>query len=93
MTIEVALAGEIDVSTVAEVKEKLTGAIEANPGATVHVDLTKVEFLDSTALGVLVGALRRARTNGGEIVLAGARPNVAKVFQITGLDKVFEIQS
>jgi anti-sigma B factor antagonist len=93
MTIDVALAGEIDVATVAEVKEKLTGAIEANPGETVRVDLTAVDFLDSTGLGVLVGALRRARTAGGGIILAGARPNVAKVFQITGLDKVFEIEA
>jgi anti-sigma B factor antagonist len=74
------------------VKDKLTAAIEANPGETVRVDLTDVDFLDSTGLGVLVGALRRAHTGGGEVVLAGARPNVAKVFQITGLDKVFEIE-
>jgi anti-sigma B factor antagonist len=88
----VKLSGDVDIASVPAIRAELTAAVEANPGATVTVDLRDVEFLDSTGLGILVGALRRARTADGDVVLVGPRPNVAKVFSITGLDKVFTIQ-
>ena len=53
------------------------------------VDLDGVEFLDSTGLGVLVGALKRVRTNNGELALVCSESRILKVFEITGLTKVF----
>lgn len=85
-------AGEIDVTTAPELREHLHEAIDTHVGEVVVVDLSAVEFMDSTGLGVLVGALKHSRTSGGDIALVGARPNVWKVFTITGLDKVFTAQ-
>jgi anti-sigma B factor antagonist len=50
-----------------------------------------VEFLDSTGLGVLVGALKRARAGGGSVGLACNQPKILKIFNVTGLEKVFTI--
>lgn len=82
-------AGEIDATTAPSLRTSVYEAIAANPGEIVTVDLSRVEFLDSTGLGVLVGALKHARTGGGDIALDGAPAHIWKVFQITGLDKVF----
>jgi anti-sigma B factor antagonist len=57
----------------------------------VVVDLSEVEFIDSTGLGVLVGAGARARNRGGEVRIVCPRRGIRKVFDITGLDTVFEI--
>jgi len=50
-----------------------------------------VDFLDSTGLGVLVGGLKRLRTNGGDLSLVCTQPRILKVFEITGLTSVFSI--
>jgi len=54
------------------------------------VDLSEVDFVDSTGLGVLIGVLKRVRTQGGQLRLAGAQPSVHRVVELVGLDRVFE---
>jgi anti-sigma B factor antagonist len=88
---DLALEGEIDVSNADVVKARLAEAIDADPGGTIRVDLEAVTFLDSTALGAIIGALRRARANGGDIELVKAQPKILRVFTLTGLDKVIGV--
>jgi anti-sigma B factor antagonist len=57
----------------------------------VAVDLREVTFLDSSALGVLVGALRRCRENDTQFDLLITSPRLLKIFEITGLTSVFTI--
>jgi anti-sigma B factor antagonist len=58
---------------------------------TVVLDLLDVTFLDSTALGVLVGALKRCRELGGDLHIVVSDPRIMKIFEITGLTNVFTI--
>ena len=61
-------------------------------GAThVIVDLTSTTFIDSTTLGVLVGGLRRLRATDGQLTIVCSDPNITKIFEITGLDRVFDL--
>jgi len=57
----------------------------------IVVDLSGMDFIDSTGLGVFVGALKRAREGGGGIELRGLKPSARKVFEITGLSSAFTI--
>lgn len=86
----VAVSGEIDVATAPQLRECLHQVI-ARGDATVVLDLLGVTFLDSTALGVLVGALKRCRELGGELHIVVADPRIMKIFEITGLTSVFTI--
>jgi anti-sigma B factor antagonist len=86
----VAVRGEIDLFTAPELKQKLTDAIEGGKTRIV-VDLTQTTFLDSTALGVLIGAVKRLRTRDGALVIVNVDQNIAKTFEITGLDQIFTI--
>jgi anti-sigma B factor antagonist len=86
----IAVGGEIDVATAPQLRECLHKAI-AQGQATVVVDLLGVTFLDSTALGVLVGALKRCRELGGELHVVVTDFRIMKIFEITGLNKVFRI--
>jgi anti-sigma B factor antagonist len=82
--------GEVDLDTAPDLKEQLAEAIRG--GATdLVVNLGLVEFLDSSGLGVLIGALKRCKEAGGTLALAAPRRPVQKVLTITGLDKVFPI--
>jgi anti-sigma B factor antagonist len=85
-----AVSGEIDMATAPMLRERIHGLI-ADQKVKLVVDLDDVGFLDSTALGVLVGGLKRARTDGGEIRIACAQPRVRKVFEITRLDSAFDL--
>ncbi|MGE4283295.1 MAG: STAS domain-containing protein [Clostridia bacterium] len=89
--ITVALSGEIDISTVGELKEKLYNSIEQNY-QTIKLDCMSLNYIDSTGLGVLVGALKKVKHYDGEIVLVNLKNNIKKLFLITGLDKVFVIE-
>lgn len=86
----VAVRGEIDVATAPQLRECLHRVI-ADGQSTIVLDILDVTFLDSTALGVLVGALKRCRELGGDLYVVVADPRIVKIFEITGLTNVFTI--
>ncbi|MDX6720315.1 MAG: anti-sigma factor antagonist [Solirubrobacteraceae bacterium] len=85
-----AVRGEIDLFTAPELKQVLADAIEAGR-IRIIVDLTETTFLDSTALGVLIGAVKRLRSRHGALAIVNVDENIAKTFEITGLDQIFTI--
>jgi anti-sigma B factor antagonist len=86
----VVVRGEIDVASAPELRTHLH-ELCATHAPSVAVDLRSVTFLDSSALGVLVGALRRCRENETSFKLVIDSPRLLKIFEITGLTSVFEI--
>ena len=86
----VSVAGELDLATAPDLKEALTEVVR-NGATGVVVDLSKTSFIDSTTLGVLMGAVKRLRPNGGELVISCHDSNIRKIFEITLLDRVFTI--
>ena len=87
----ISLGGEIDLYTAPEFKERMVELIEAGKKHIV-VDLSEATFIDSTTLGVLVGGVKRLRPSGGGLALVCTDQNISKIFEITGLDRVFSIQ-
>ncbi|MEX0674709.1 MAG: STAS domain-containing protein [Gaiellaceae bacterium] len=86
----ISLSGEVDLYTAPEFKQQLLEVISQG-AETVIVDLTNTTFIDSTTLGVLVGGVKRLRPNGGQLSLVCSDRNITKIFEITGLDRVFTI--
>jgi anti-sigma B factor antagonist len=86
----IAARGEIDLFTAPELKQVITEVIE-NGERRVAIDLSEVSFLDSTALGVLIGAVKRLRSRGGALAVINTDSSIAKTFEITGLDQIFTI--
>ena len=84
------VAGEVDVYTAPKLREKLVELVGDGHHHLI-VDMTKVEFLDSTGLGVLVGGLKRVRSHEGSLALVCDQERILKIFRITGLTKVFPI--
>jgi len=86
----VEVQGEIDVYTSPRVKETINELIDAGHYNMV-VNLEGVRYIDSTGLGVLIGALKKVREKNGKIVLICTNPQIKKIFNITGLIKIFDI--
>jgi anti-sigma B factor antagonist len=89
-TYVISLAGEVDLYTAPEFKQQLLEVI-AQGGKEVIVDFGGTTFIDSTTLGVLVGGVKRLRSNDGQLALVCDDRNITKIFEITGLDRVFTI--
>jgi anti-sigma B factor antagonist len=87
------VAGEIDLYTAPKLHSELMSALSATRGAPLRlvVDMTGVEFCDSTGMNVLLAAHRRAREDGGDLQLAAPRSAIRKVLQVTGLESVFTV--
>jgi anti-sigma B factor antagonist len=86
------LKGEVDLYTAPEFKQHLLKQIEG--GVTqIIVDFSDTTFIDSTTLGVLVGGVKRLRPVGGQLVLVCSDRNIIKIFEITGLHRVFDIHN
>jgi anti-sigma B factor antagonist len=82
--------GEIDVRTAPRLRELLIDLVSKDNYQLV-VNLDRVEFLDSTGLGALVGGAKRAQARDGALDLVCTRERILKAFRITGLTKVFGI--
>jgi anti-sigma B factor antagonist len=79
------VTGDIDVSTVSGLRERLLGLADA--GEPLIVDLNSVSFIDSTGLGVLVAVARRADARGGSLHAVCSRPPTRKLLWLTGVDR------
>lgn len=88
----ISVAGELDLYTAPQLKENLLAAIE-NGDLDIVIDMAGVHFIDSSALGVLIGGVKRLKPKDGRMVLVSVDENVNWIFQITGLNSVFDIYS
>jgi anti-sigma B factor antagonist len=81
----VTVAGEVDIATVAELRERL--AALAVSGVPLVADLDQVSFIDATGLGALAGAAREATEHGTSLHVVCAQPQTRRLFRVTGLDR------
>jgi anti-sigma B factor antagonist len=84
------VAGEVDAYTAPMLREQIRD-LAAKGAVHLIADLSRVDFLDSTGLGTLVGGLKRLREAGGTLTLVITAPRILRLFQITGLTKVLAI--
>ncbi len=84
------VAGELDLYTAPRLKEALLQAL-GDGMLRIVIDMSGVHFIDSSALGVLIGGVKRLKPKDGRLVLVSVDENVNWIFQITGLNSVFDI--
>lgn len=87
----VTLSGSIYVEEAAAIRENLISYIDRG-NKTFVIDLSDVDYIDSSGLGVLVAIQKRALQNGGSVIIRGLKGLVKDLFELTRLTKVFEIQ-
>ncbi len=87
----VELEGEVDVYTAGQLKEAFKLIIKEKK-ENIKIDADKLEYIDSTGLGILIGALKRLKQEDKDIIISNIKPNIGKLLKITGLDKVFIIE-
>lgn len=88
----VALAGEIDLSNHVALRTALNDLIVGG-SVDLVLDLTDVTFMDSTGLGAMIGTRRRVHAFQGSLAIVLTNDAILRVFQVTGLDKVFDLRS
>jgi len=86
----VSLNGELDISSSDELRYKIDRALDEKPVKHLVLDLSRVSFIDSSGLGVILGRYKRVDRNGGKIVIVGLQPQVRRVMQLSGLLKLME---
>ena len=82
--------GEVDVYTSPALRDELYRLVDGG-AKRVTLDFSGMDFIDSSGLGVLVGALKRIRERDGDLELRSLQPSARKVLEITGLTQVFTI--
>jgi len=85
------LSGEVDIYTSKSFKEELNNIVDSTKQDLV-IDFKDLNYIDSTGLGILVGALKKVKQNNKEVYITNIKDNIKKLFIITGLDKLFIIK-
>ncbi|WP_395106647.1 STAS domain-containing protein [Actinomadura sp. SCN-SB] len=86
----VTATGELDLYTAPKLQSALATLLRDQADRIV-VDMSGIEFCDSTGVNVLLAALKRIKERNGTLELAAPRPAVRRVLQVTGLDTVFTV--
>lgn len=86
----ISVSGEIDISNADKLRNAIDLALE-QPTERVELDFARVAYIDSTGIGVLVGAAHHADEHGKGLAITGAQPNVVRVAQLLGVDKDIDI--
>jgi anti-sigma B factor antagonist len=84
------LSGEVDVYTAPQLRAAIMEEVERG---TKHllINLKRVGYMDSTGLGILIGGVKRLRESNGALLLVGPTPRIARIFEITGLNTIFNV--
>lgn len=88
---EVKLEGDLDVSNAEKLKAHLNEIYE-NKNLDIKLNLENLDYIDSTGLGIIIGMLKKLKTNNQEIHIKKPKKNVEKIFDITGLNKIFNME-
>jgi anti-sigma B factor antagonist len=86
----VVVAGDIDLHSAPELRDELSALVDSDT-RQVTLDLSEVTFLDSMALGVILGTKKRLAASGRDLELVVANPDIRRIFEITMLDRIFEL--
>ncbi len=85
------LTGEVDIYTAGQLKETFIKLLEEKK-VNIKINAAHLEYIDSTGLGVLIGALKRLKQENKNIIIYNIKPSIKKLLNITGLDKIFIIE-
>lgn len=85
------IIGEIDIYTAPKLKEHLAKLDKAE-GMEVELDLSEVNYMDSTGLGIFVGFYKEVKANNGKLVIKGLNQRLYRLFEITGLSEIMDIE-
>ncbi len=85
------VAGEIDAFTAPKLQDTLIPLVAASAGGAVVLDLADVGYMDSTGIGVIVGALKATRQSGCRLSIRNANGRIQRLFRITGLNEIVPI--
>jgi len=88
---DIHLEGELDVSSADKLKEYLHNLADEKI-LDMKMNLENLDYIDSTGLGVMIGVLKKLKTDNKEIYILNPKNNVKKIFTITGLDKIFKME-
>lgn len=83
--------GQLSAANTEELQEQLSKAVKSSERSSILVDMSQVEFIDSASLMVITTAFREAQSMGRRFSICSLSPSVAIIFELTQLDKVFEI--
>ena len=84
------LEGEVDVYTAPVLRQEIVGQVDSGVKHLL-INLARVEYLDSTGLGILIGGVKRLKEQGGSLRLVGPSARITRIFEITGLNKIFDV--
>lgn len=90
-TWEVSITGEVDIFSADELKNNLLSLISQKK-ANMKIDATDLNYIDSTALGALVAVLKNVKEYNGDMCIVNLKSSLLRLFKITNLDKVFNIE-
>jgi anti-sigma B factor antagonist len=90
-TTTIEIAGELDATTVGELRPKLNAIVEERP-EKVEIDLSRLRMVDSSGVGAIVALFKRVKANGAAFVVTGINGQPLSIFKVLRLDKVFDIQ-
>ena len=91
LTTTIEIAGELDATTVGELRPKLNVIADERP-EKVEVNLSRLRMVDSSGVGAIVALFKRVKANGAAFVVTGINGQPLSIFKVLRLDKVFDIQ-
>lgn len=83
--------GELDVSCAKLLKDDIDSSLDENM-SDLKLDMTNLTYIDSTGIGVIVGAMKKVRRSGKDIILLNAKENIKKILKITGIDQIIRME-
>lgn len=85
------VVGEVDAFTAPVLKERLA-SIQDTPGVQAVIDLSEVDYIDSTGLGIFIGFYKSLQVHDGYVKIIGVNDRLKRLFEITGVDKIIDIE-
>lgn len=86
------VGGEVDAFAASQLKDKLLPLIQGATGKTISLDVAEVAYMDSTGVGVIIGALKACKSTGNRLMLKNVPPRIERLFKITGLAEVISVE-
>ena len=90
-TILIKVNSELDHHSATEIRKAVDGKIKNTNAKNVIFDFTRVDFMDSSGIGVIMGRYKMTKILGGKVVIFGARKNISRIIELSGIDKIIDV--